>query len=334
MELIYPFILIIGIPIIIFLAVSNLKSKDLYENGKKIANTKYIKELPYYKNIFKKYKILTYIIQGICLMAIIMSLILLSRPAKIDTKGNPMYARDIFLCMDVSQSVDELNIELVGNLKKTVNSLKGERFGISIFNTSSVLICPLTDDYKYVINELDKIYNSLDINIKGDSSLENWGISEYIVSGTIEGADERGSSLIGEGLASCVYNFSNLEEQRSRVIIFSTDNDLAGESLITLQNAAKLCKEKNIIVFGIAPDTINEEDENELKKAVESTGGKYYTMSSRNQVKSIVESIENTSKNLIEGQVETRKIDQPQIPFCILLISIIVLFILDKKVNL
>lgn len=334
MELIYPFILIIGIPIIIFLAVSNLKSKDLYENGKKIANTRYIKELPYYKNILKKYKILTYIIQGICLLSIIMSLILLSRPAKIDTKENPKYARDIFLCMDVSQSVDELNIELVDNLKKTVNSLKGEQFGISIFNSSSVLISPLTDDYKYVINELDKMYDSFDINIKGDSSLEKWGISEYIVSGTLEGADERGSSLIGDGLASCVYNFSNLEEERSRIIIFSTDNELAGTPLITLQNAANLCKEKKIIVFGIAPDTIKDEDEITLKKAIETTGGKYYTMSSKNQVKSIVENIENTSKNLIEGQVETRKIDQPQIPFCILVISIIVLFILDKKVNL
>jgi len=35
MELIYPFILIIGLPIIIFLAVANLKKNDLYENGKK-----------------------------------------------------------------------------------------------------------------------------------------------------------------------------------------------------------------------------------------------------------------------------------------------------------
>ncbi len=334
MELIYPFILIIGIPVIIFLAVTNLKKNDLYENGKKIANTQYIKELPYYKDILKKYKILTYVVQGVCLLSIIMSLILLSRPAKIDTKGNPNYARDIFLCMDVSQSVDELNIELVDNLKKTVDSLKGERFGISIFNTSSVLISPLTDDYKYVLNELDKMYDSFDINIQGNSNLENWGISEYIVSGTLEGAEERGSSLIGEGLASCVYNFSNLEEERSRIIIFSTDNDLAGNQLITLQDAANLCKEKNIIVFGIAPDTIIEEDEIDLKKAVESTGGKYYTMSSKNQVKDIVQNIESTSKNLIEGQVETRKIDQPQIPFIILVFSIIALFILDKKVNL
>lgn len=333
MELVYPFVLIIGIPIIIFLAVKNLKRNDSYENGKKIANTQYIKDLPYYKDILKKYKILTYVIQGVCLLSIFMSLLLLSRPATIDTKGNPNYARDIFLCMDVSQSVDELNIELVDNLKKTVNSLKGERFGISIFNTSSVLICPLTDDYKYVLNELDKIHESFKINMEGGSGLDTWEAQRYIISGTIEGANERGSSLIGDGLASCVYKFSNLEEERSRIIIFSTDNDLAGEPLVELQDAAKLCKENNIIVFAIAPDIIREKDQTDLKNAVELTGGKYYTMSSPNQVKDIVKNIESTSKKLIEGQVETRKIDQPLIPFVILVFSVVVLFILDKKVN-
>lgn len=334
MELVYPFVLIIGIPVVIFLFFINLKKDDSYENGKKIANTEYVKELPYYKEILKKYRKLTYIIESLCAVSIIITLVLIARPAVIDTSENPNYARDIFLCMDVSASVDELNVELVDNLKKTVNSLKGERFGISAFNSSAVLISPLTDDYKYVINELDKLHKSFELNMNNESSLDNWEISQYIVSGTLEGADARGSSLIGDGLASCIYNFSNIDEERTRIIIFSTDNDVAGDELITLEEAAKLCKDKNIIIFGIAPDTIKEKDEKIFKKAVESTGGKYYTMSKKSQVQDIVKNIENTSKSLIEGNKETRKIDKPLIPFLLLLVSTAGLFILDKKVNL
>lgn len=333
MELIYPFVLIIGIPIIIVLILLNLKKNDSYENGKKIAGTEYIKELPYYKEVFKKYKKLTYFVEGTCIFSIFMSLILLSRPAKIETIENQNRARDIFLCMDVSASVDELNFELVDNLKRTVDNLKGERFGISIFNSSSVLISPLTDDYQYILRELDKIHESLEINMNNDSSMDKWEESQYIIYGTQEGADVRGSSLIGEGLASCMYNFSNLEEERSRIIIFTTDNDLAGEEIINLIDSAKLCKEKNIIVFGIAPDTIQKDDEIELKKAVELTGGKYYTMSNKSQVQDIVNNIENTSKTLIKGNKEIRKSDIPFIPFVSLIIGISGLFILDKKVN-
>ncbi|MFR5029176.1 MAG: hypothetical protein ACLTDF_10800 [Coprococcus sp.] len=38
--------------------------------------------------------------------------------------------------------------------KKTVDELQGERFGIVIFNTSPVLLTPLTDDYEYVKDHL------------------------------------------------------------------------------------------------------------------------------------------------------------------------------------
>jgi len=333
MELIYPFVLIIGIPVIIVLILLKFKKSDSYENGRKIAGTEYIKELPYYKELIKKYKKLTYLIESVCIFLILMTLILLSRPAKIENIENQNHSRDIFLCMDVSASVDELNFELVDNLKKTVNSLKGERFGISIFNSSSVLISPLTDDYQYILEELDKLHESIEINMKNNSSIDKWEESQYIIYGTQEGADIRGSSLIGEGLASCVYNFSNIEEERSRIIIFTTDNNLAGKEIINLIDSAKLCKEKNIIVFGIAPDTIQENDEEELKKAIEFTGGKYYTMSDKSQVQDIINNIENTSKSFIEGNREIRKYDKPLIPFIFVIIGITVLFILDKKVN-
>lgn len=334
MELVYPAVLYIGLIIIVLLIILKPKKTIKYDNGRKIANTKYIEEIPYYKEIMKKYKIISYSIKTICIIAILMSLILISRPASVNTQDSEMYNRDIYLCMDVSTSVDELNEQLVESLKKTVKSLKGERFGITIFNTSSVVLVPLTDDYEYVISVLDNLHKAFksvnSLQVGNDYSY----LTDYLVSGTSVGNEQRGSSLIGDGLASCVYNFSNLEEDRTRVIIFSTDNDLAGTELISLQDAAKLSKSKNITVFGIAPSTTARKNGEELKKAVESTGGNYYTDTGAGTVSKIVNEIEKKGKSILKGQKEVKRTDKPQIPFIILVISIMILFILNKKVKL
>ena len=186
MELTYPFIIYIGILVIILLLILKPKKQSLYKDGKKIANTKYIMNAPYYKDIMKKYKILSYIITGAFMSSIFCGIVLLSRPAIVDTNSSPLYSRDIFLCLDVSSSVDKLNQELVGELKKTVNNLKGERFGISIFNTSSVLLVPLTDDYDYILSVLDTLGESFQAATSFSSGTENYRyLLSYINDGTL-----------------------------------------------------------------------------------------------------------------------------------------------------
>jgi len=337
MELVYPFIIYISIPIIIGLIIIKPKKENTYKKGKKIANTKFVKEIPYYQEVLKKYKVLANAVKIICMISIILSLLLLARPSEINISESSMYNRDIFLCLDVSASVDEVNFELVEQLEKVVKNLKGERFGISIFNTSSVLLVPLTDDYEYILDTLKQLRKSFELALspnKYNSEDDSLYYTYYLSSGTLVGNEQRGSSLIGDGLASCVYSFTDLDEDRSRVIIFSTDNDLEGQEIITLKEAAQLSKEKNITVFGIAPKSISDSNKKTLKNAVESTGGTYYTADSLTTVSSIVNNIEQKGKSLIKGAKETKKIDKPQIPFVILTISITALFILNKKVKL
>lgn len=331
MELKYPFIFFIGILILIFLNFRFKNKKKNYYDGKKIANTNYIKQTPYYQKKLKEYKIISKLIQGICIASIILSLFLISRPTKIDNINNSSYSRDIFLCMDVSTSVDELNYELVRNLKETVNSLKGERFGISIFNTSSVTLVPLTDDYNYVLSILDKINDSIKSSYTDDIDNYDFYVNNYITSGTIVDSETRGSSLIGNGLSSCIYSFSNSDKDRTKVIIFSTDNDLQGTPTLSLSDAAKISKSKNITVYGIGTKAMYDEDRDELKRAVESTDGEFYDESSIS-VKSIVNNIEKKSKSLLKKQNETIKTDIPKIPFITLVICVSILIILNKRV--
>ncbi len=332
MEIRNPILLIIGILIIIVIPFIFKRKKHQYDNGTKIANTKFLKENSYYQDKIKKYKKLTLILKTICIISMITSIVLLSRISKIEKVDSTEYNRDIFLCMDASSSVDELNLALVSNLKNTVKSLKGERFGISIFNTSSVVLVPLTDDYNYILDTLDNLEKSLKQVSAVDYDIDDYlTSSNYLMNGTLEGADTRGSSLIGDGLASCVFSFPNLEEERTRIIIFSTDNDLAGTPIVTLEEAATISKNKNVIVYGIGTEYMYEKNRTEFKNAVLKTNGEYYDFNSNSSQK-IINSIEEQSKSLLKEDNKTYMIDLPQIPFLILLTSIIILFIIERKI--
>lgn len=335
MELRYPILIFMITIAITCYFIFGKKKKRKYTNGSRIANTHYLKNTDYFKRKVKEFNILRYFLISLFSISIITSTILISRLTKVETINIEQYNRDIFLCMDASASVDELNRDLVENLKTTVDKLHGERFGISIFNTSSIILVPLTDDYNYVKDVLEKIKTSIEVNnnIKGSySDSDYYYIRNYIYSGTIEGHETRGSSLIGDGLASCVYSFSNLEEERTRIIIFSTDNELSGKPLVTLDKAAKISKSKNIKVFGIGTKVMKNENKVEFQNAVKQTGGKFYEQSN-STINSIVNDIEATSKSLLQNQYETKKTDIPQIPFIILIISIIGIIIVSKKVK-
>ena len=335
MELRYPFLIILIIVLIIVYFLLSKNKKNIFTIGTKIANTNYIKNTKYYKKKRKEYNIIKKILILIFVTSITCCTILIARLTKIETNNIEQYNRDIFLCMDVSNSVDELNVELVDSLKDTVNELQGERFGISIFNTSSVVLVPLTDDYDYVINILNEIQKSIEskssTNYSSYSDDDYFYVRNYIYSGTSENNLTRGSSLIGDGLASCVYNFSNLDEERTRIIIFSTDNDLQGTPLVTLDEAADISKSKNIKVFGIGTKFMTEHNKSDFKSAVEKTGGKFYEHST-STVNNIVNDIELTSKSLLKNQIETKKTDIPQIPFILLIISIIGIITISRKV--
>lgn len=334
MELRYPFVIVIGIICIIALFFLNKKNRDKYKEGIKVANTKYLLENSEYKAVIKKYKFFYYVAFAICIFALLFSFILVSRPAKVETTDSTMYNRDIFLCMDVSRSVNELNEQLVDNLKEVVKNMKGERFGISIFNTSSVLLVPLTDDYEYILDVLDTLKDSLNItNNNNYTNSKYLYLYNYIMAGTIVGNNDRGSSLISDGLASCVYDFPDLNEDRKRIIIFSTDNESLGTPLLTLKEAANLCKEKNIVVYAVTPNEIKSNDKIELEEAVNITNGSLYTSSKKENTSNIINSIEKQEKSLIKGKKERKTTDVPQIPFIILIILIFVFSILNIKVN-
>lgn len=336
MDLRYPFVIVGALLLVLLYFIFVRKKRHKYSSGSKIANTFFLKDTDYYKKRLRNYKLFRRLLLSIFVVAIFAATVLIARPYETTTTVEEKYNRDIILCMDTSSSVDALNLELVNSLSDIVDKLQGERFGISIFNTSSVTLVPLTEDYEYAKTVLDNIKKSIEYYGTTGSSYSDINeylyMVRYIQSGTIEGATTRGSSLIGDGLASCVLNFPDIDsKERTRIIIFSTDNYLAGKPLLTTIQAGAVAKKKGVKVFGISPSIASDKNLAEFKQAVGITGGKLYVHSS-GTTDSIVKDIEQTSKTALEASSETKERDVPLIPFLIILLGISAIIILSRKV--
>lgn len=336
MELVFPLAIYVGVPAIIILLFVGFKRKDIFKDGKKVANTGFIEETELYKRLKRNYKCFAILAMAGLWLSLLLSVIMLARPAQIDKINPQIHNRDIFICMDVSTSSDEINLNICKELKEVVRELNGERFGITIFIGQSVLLVPLTTDYQYVIESLDKLEDSFKKTLYSDITDLYWNnpeLYQYRFEGTICQDDERGSSLIGDGLASCLYNFPDLKEneERSRLIIFTTDNELNGNPIVTVEEAAALCKKNDVKVFAVTPKNIVDQDA--FRKAINSTGGGFYPVSSSKVFKELIEDIRLTDASVSE-ETKTIVTDQPKALFIWLLICISIHFIFSRKVKL
>ena len=207
MELMYPIVIIICFIVGIVLFFIKFNKNDKYTNGKKVANTKYIKETEYYKEKVRKYKILSNIIKSLTIVCILITALLVSRPVTIQNKSENKYNRDIIIGLDVSASESEVNLELVKKFKTIISEIEGDRIGIVIFNTAPVVYCPLTDDYEYVTECLDKIERYMQIEAENEGNLipsgyeDDYEMQAFWSGGVVANSAARGSSLIGDGLA-------------------------------------------------------------------------------------------------------------------------------------
>ena len=323
--------------VIAFLVVYFWKKNDkaAFKGGVRLADTSLMEADEYYQKRRLIYKTLSWVIVAALMISIMASCVLLARPYTTQKVSEKKYTRDIILCLDISTSVDELNQHLMHELKDVVNSLSGERVGIIIFNTSPVMICPLTDDYVYVVEQIDKIEKALKARTSMASTAniwndEYWELNSFISDGTLVTNAERGSSLIGDGLASCILNFGNSEEKRTKIVIFSTDNDPYGDEYLNITQAAELCAENAITVYGIGTEEMTSANMSEMKAAVELTGGKFFLEESSGTVSDIVDAVNSQSASLVKGNSYVIETDQPRMAFLILIAGVMVMIVVQK----
>ena len=347
MEIMYPIVIVICIILGVAIFFINFNKKEKYTNGKKVANTKYIKETEYYKTKVKKYKIITNIVKGISVVCIVISSILVARPITVKTKGDSKYNRDIIISLDISTSECEVNLALVKKFKEILKDLEGDRIGIVIYNTAPVVYCPVTEDYDYIKEKLEFIEKQMQLVVDNDgrvpTSFDEEATDTIIFwdGGTIANNEERGSSLVGDGLAGTILSFPDIKEntERTRIIIFATDNDVSGTEMISLEDACKLCNQYSVNLYAYCPtvemnEYTSEEKIASYKKAVEQlAGGKFYTGNLEKMSTSLINEIKNTKTSLLKKSKKTLVTDHPEAFLVSIVILFTVLIIIEKRIR-
>jgi hypothetical protein len=226
------------------------------------------------------------------------------------------------LCLDVSGSMSDVDVEVFSVFEELLDGFEGERIGLTIFNSSPVQVFPLTDDYEFIRTHLKSIRESFDYT---DEIPEHWV-------GTLNGP---GASLIGDGLASCAMRFDHLDDERSRSIILATDNELAGASIVSLEEAAQYAASTGVRVFALNPvQGVNTQISDELVAAAQATGGEAYGLRDTTTVADIIDDVQEQDATELRGQAQVVWSDSPNLWIAVLLVLSLGFIVLLWRVRL
>lgn len=235
-------------------------------------------------------------------LALIVTLVFVGRPSHVTTEDEQSSQRDIVLCLDVSGSALPYDQQVIDTYRSLLTHFKGERIGLSIFNSTSRTVFPLTNDYAMVSAQLthaDEILRGVatqdDIDQLSDQQYQD-------VSDWLEGTQNKknATSLIGDGLVSCAamvpgFTYGSNDTNRDASIVLATDNVVSGKPTYTLAQALDLTSQAGISVDGLfsgPTQSENDQQTQEMKQLIEEHHGVFLTQSNGASVEELVRSID------------------------------------------
>ena len=244
---------------------------------------------------------------------------------RVTERSDALANRDIVLCLDVSTSMVRIDSSVLTTFSEILEDFDGERVGIVAWNSAAQTIVPLTDDYELLRDQLSELGDVLDIDPENVTYKQQLAYQEAF-GGTVN-TSINGSSLAGDGLASCAQAFDNQGLERSRSIILATDNQVIDpdkEQIYPMPDAVNLLAERKIRLFSIYGadedqpyqdllDKTPEESREELKTVTEEQGkGRFYDVEDSGTGGQIVKELEKTEVSALGGRKQTRRTDVPQ----------------------
>ena len=112
-------------------------------------------------HLFHLWRLLGRIAVAALVAALAICTVLIARPAHVDRDAERSSSRDIVLCLDVSGSALPYDRAVIETYLELVSHFQGERIALSIFNSTSRTVFPLTDDYDLVSSQLTKAADAL-----------------------------------------------------------------------------------------------------------------------------------------------------------------------------
>lgn len=287
------------------------RSRRRDPNDAPIANVSHAQASPTFRRLLRRYH--TWVGVELASLSVLglAATILTMRPATEQRADRDVRNRDVMLCLDVSGSMIDLDAEVLATFAQVAAGLDGERIGLTIFNGSAVSVFPLTDDAEYIAGTLAAAATAI---------VENKQLF-------LEGTNEGGSSLIGDGLASCTLRFDRLDDVRPRSIVFATDNMRAGTPIMSVRQAGELAESKDIRVYGVEADHTPGFAADELREVAEGTGGASFRMAEAGTVDAVVAGIDamEAARLTVPADAVTEDDPAPWIGLCLVGIGATVL---------
>lgn len=270
-----------------------------------LANTEALRALPEYRRAVRSHRLTLLAAAALAAVIAVAAVLGSARPMRSVRLVSEKDNRDIVLCLDVSGSMIDVDAEVVSTFTQLAAGFRGERISMVIFNSSAVPVFPLTDDYDFVVDQLKRAQRALGLLDPKDS----------FFAGTLNGF---GSSLIGDGLATCVRSFDHPELQRARSVVLASDNEAAGKSLFTLPEGGQLARAAGIQVYGLNPtDNTSSTAAREMRSVTESTGGLYFSLNDVSAVRRTLEAVSSREASRIPASPRTVVHDNPGIPVAV-----------------
>lgn len=215
--------------------IANIRKKRLHRSKstliKPLANTEAVQNLPEYKSIKIRYRLL----KDVLLISFIVTTgavaVLAARPTKVVMKKPSPKTDDVVFCIDVNAIPDYK--EQLEKFSDTVKRFNGQRVGVTIYDHTYFNLSPLSDDYE----ALSKLFQDLANKPIYDIHSQSLAFTAYNFAG------------LARGIIGCVENFDNLDEEgRSRYLVLAARND-SSES-IAIAQAKNYVRRKGIEPHG------------------------------------------------------------------------------------
>ncbi|HJB11104.1 MAG TPA: VWA domain-containing protein [Candidatus Brachybacterium merdavium] len=302
-----------------------------------VANSSYLDRLPSFVRAQRTARVLRAAQVGIAVIGVVAAAVLSGRIATERIETPDFATRDIVLCLDVSGSMYEYDTEILETFSEMVDGFEGERVALSIFNSTSRTVFPLTNDYELIQRELQEGAEAIDFDEfgyrLGSRSYDEDKVRRYVdfVDGTRGIPDE--ASVVPDGLASCGQLFDQAEQDRSRSIIFATDNEVNGDPIFTLQEAVDGVTARDIDLYTFFPGAYECGPEclEELQTTTEDNDGELYQSSDPDAIPSIINDIQRTQAVAMGSTPTVVRTDHPTVGFVLTLLSLVGILVLGWR---
>ena len=280
-----PALVIVGVVALLLLPLMRAR-RSTSDPAVVVAHTARLRSLGRYRAMVKHRRTLGLLFTSAALLVVAGSALVLARPQAQSIEGRTERGRDLILCLDASASMDVDNRAVAGEIRRIVSDLQGDRVGMVIWSGAAVQVFPLTDDYEFVEAQLDRAEAAFDHGVPGFFT-------------GIDTAAGR-SSIIGDGIVSCVNRFDANAPERTRALILASDNDPRGTGIYSLADAAAYAAKRKVLIYSIGAASLARTHRaaalQELSDATTGTGGTFELLGSAEGAERIVTRINDLEK--------------------------------------